>query len=168
MRNDDMNTATVKKLPAVLLNRKEKLSLIHIAKKETGITDEAYRILLEGAAGINSAAEITYEDQFNAVMKAFENLGFKSWKKQGKTDSRPRWPDAWGCTEDQRAKIEVMWKTCARNPSDRALRAFVKRIAHVDHPVFLRPHLARKVIIALGDMMRKAGFDPETGGRIVK
>jgi hypothetical protein len=151
-----------------LINRKAKLSLIHIAKKETGIADDAYRLLLEGAAGIHSAAEIRFEDQFNAVMKAFENLGFTSWKKQGKTDSRPQWPDAWGCSEGQRAKIEAMWKTCARNPSGRALRTFVKRIARVDHPSFLRPHLARKVIIALEDMMQKAGFDPVTGGRIAR
>jgi hypothetical protein len=149
-----------------LLNRKTKLSLIHIAKKETGIAEDAYRILLEGAAGIGSAAEIAYEDQFNAVMKAFENLGFKSWKKQGKTTSRPQWQGSWGCTEDQRAKIEAMWKTCARNPGDKALRAFVKRITRVDHPAFLRPYLARKVILALEDMMRKAGFDPVAGGRI--
>jgi hypothetical protein len=151
-----------------LLNKKSKLSLIHIAKKETGITDEAYRMLLEGAAGIESAADIRFEDQFNAVMKAFETLGFKSWKKQGKTASRPHWPDAWGCSEDQRAKIEAMWKTCARNPGDKALQAFIKRIAQVDHPAFLRPHLARKVIIALGDMMRKAGFNPDTGGRMAQ
>jgi hypothetical protein len=162
-----MNTAAAGK-PRGILNRKEKLSLIHVAKKETGITDEAYRILLEGAAGVNSAAEIAYEDQFNAVMKAFENLGFKSWKKRGKTTSRPEWPDFWGCTEGQRAKIEVMWRTCARNPGDKALRAFVKRIARVDSPVFLRPDTARKVILALADMMRKAGFDPDTGGRIGK
>lgn len=151
-----------------LLNRKTKLSLIHIAKKESGITDEAYRMLLEGAAGIGSAAEIVYEDQFDAVMRAFENLGFKSWKKQGKTTSRPQWPDTWGCSEDQRAKIEAMWKTCARNPSDKALQTFIKRITRVDHPAFLRPYLARKVIIALEDMMRKAGFDPATGGRIAR
>jgi hypothetical protein len=58
-----------------------------------------------------------------------------------------------------------MWKTCARNPSDKALQTFVKRIAHIDSPVFLRPYLARQVILALEDMMRKAGFDPATGGR---
>jgi hypothetical protein len=164
--SDMMNTVTAGKIPAAILNRKAKLSLIHLAKKETGITDEAYRLLLEGAAGMSSAAELEYEDQFNAVMKAFETLGFTSWKKQGKTTSRPRWPDTWGCTRDQRAKIEVMWKTCARNKSDKALRAFVKRIAHVDSPSFLRPPLARKVILALADMMEKAGFDPATGGRL--
>jgi hypothetical protein len=147
----------------VLLNRKGKLSLIHIAKKETGLSDKTYRLLLEGAAGVTSAAEITDEAQFNAIMRAFTALGFTSWKAQGKTTSCPRWSDTWGCTEGQRAKIEAMWKTCARAPTDKALRAFVKRIAHVDSPVFLRPPLARKVILALGGMMRKAGFDPETG-----
>jgi hypothetical protein len=152
--------------PLPITNRKAKLSLIHIAKKETGITDEGYRILLEGAAGINSAAELEYEYEFNAVMKAFENLGFKSRKKQGKTTGRPQWPDFWGCTEGQRAKIEVMWKTCARNPADRALRVFIKRITHVDHPRFLNAALARKVIVALEVMMRKAGFDPATGRRL--
>lgn len=160
--------SAVRKTPLRISNKKIKLSLIHIAKKETGITDEAYRILLEGAAEINSAAELEYEYQFNAVMKAFENLGFKSWKKQGKTAGRPDWPDFWGCTEGQRAKIEVMWKTCARNPSGKALRAFVKRIIHVDSPAFLRPHSARKVILALADMMRKAGFDPDTGRRLAQ
>jgi hypothetical protein len=150
-----------------LLSRKTKLSLIHIAKKETGITDEAYRLLLEGAAGVKSASEIVYEDQFDAVMKAFATLGFASWKKQGKTTSRPQRQDAWGCTEDQRAKIEAMWRTCARDPSDKALHHFIKRIAHVDHPAFLRVYLARKVILALEVMMRQAGFNPDTGGRII-
>jgi hypothetical protein len=161
-----MNPGREMKRPPAILNRKAKLSLIHIARKETGIPDDAYRILLEGAAGVGSAAEIVFEDQFNAVMKAFENLGFKSWKKQGKAAGRPEREEAWGCTEGQRAKIEVMWKTCARNPGDKALRVFIKRITGVDHPAFLRPNLARKVILALADMMVKAGFDPDTGGRL--
>jgi hypothetical protein len=157
-----------KKTALPISNKKAKLSLIHIAKKSVGIDDEAYRSILSGAAGITSAAELEYEWQFTAVMKAFANLGFKSAGKETKTGSRPQWTDEWGCTEDQRAKIEVMWRTCARNKSDRALRAFIKRITRVDHPRFLNVFLARKVIIALGDMMRKAGFDPETGERLAQ
>jgi len=149
--------------PLPISNKKAKLSMIHIAKKDTGITDDAYRAILNGAAGINSAAELEYEYQFNAVMKAFENLGFKSTARK---NPRPQWGDHWGGTPEQRAKIEVMWKTCARNPSDRALRAFIKRITHVDHPRFLRVELAQKVILALEKMMKKAGFDPATGRRL--
>jgi hypothetical protein len=161
-----MENAVKSALP--LANRKAKLSLIHIAKKSVGIDDEAYRSLLFGAAGISSAAELEYERQFNAVMKAFENLGFKSSGREAKTRNRPQWTDEWGGTPSQRAKIEVMWRTCARNKSDRALRAFIKRIARVDHPRFLNVYLARKVIIALEAMMRKAGFDPATGALLTQ
>jgi hypothetical protein len=156
------------KTPLPISNKKAKLSLIHIAKKDVGITDDDYRNLLVGAAGIGSAAELEYEYQFNAVMKAFENLGFKSTGRETKTRTRPQWTDKWGGTADQRAKIEVMWLTCARNKSDKALRAFIKRIAGVDHSRFLNVYLAREVIIALEVMMRKAGFDPETGELLVQ
>jgi hypothetical protein len=146
---------TPAKTPLPISNRKAKLSLIHLAKKETGIPDDAYRILLDGAAGVNSAADIEYEYQFNAVMKAFENLGFKSAMRNGGKKPRPQWADQWGGTEDQRAKIEVMWQTCARNKTEKALRLFIKRITRVDHPRFLNVQLARKVILALEVMARK-------------
>lgn len=141
--------------PLPITNRKTKLSLIHIAKKNSGIADDAYRIMLEGAAGVNSAADIEFEYQFNAVMKAFENLGFKSTQRSGGKKPRPQWTDQWGGTEDQRAKIEVLWQSCARNKTEKALRAFIKRIAKVDHPRFLNVELARKVILALQAMARK-------------
>ncbi|MDR0759671.1 MAG: regulatory protein GemA [Treponema sp.] len=160
--------SAAKKTPLPISNKKVKLSLIHIAKKDVGITDEDYRSLLSGAAEVESAAELEYEYQFNAVMKAFENLGFKSARRgEAGKKTRPRWTDAWGGTPNQRAKIEVMWRTCARNPADKALRVFIKRITHVDHPRFLNSVLAQKVIIALEVMMRKAGFDPVTGRRLV-
>ncbi|MDR1587280.1 MAG: regulatory protein GemA [Treponema sp.] len=153
------------KIPLPISNKKSKMALIHVAKKSAGIDDDAYRSLLSGAAGVESAAGLEYEYQFNAVMKAFENLGFKSTRRGG-TGTRPQWTDEWGGTASQRAKIEVMWKACARNPTDKALRVFIKRITHVDHPRFLNVFLARKVIIALEVMMRKAGFDPATGRRL--
>jgi len=139
-----------------ITNKKAKLSLIHIAKDSVGITDEAYRALLYGCAKINSAADLEYEYQFNAIMKAFERLGFKSVRRGEGRKPRPQWTDTWGGTEDQRAKIEVMWKTYARYPNEKALRAFIKRIAGVDHPRWLNVELAQKVILALETMARKA------------
>ncbi|MDR1128846.1 MAG: regulatory protein GemA, partial [Treponema sp.] len=56
-----------RKIPLPISNRKAKLSLIHIAKKDVGITDEAYRSLLSGTAGVESAAKLEYEYQFNSV-----------------------------------------------------------------------------------------------------
>ena len=143
--------------PLPIANKQAKLAMIHIAKKAVDLPDDAYRILLDGAAGINSAAELQYEHQFNAIMKAFENLGFKSARRGAGKRFRPQWTDQWGGTPEQRAKIEVMWKAHARNKSERALRSFIKRITGVDHPRFLRVDLARNVIIALEAMARKAG-----------
>jgi hypothetical protein len=160
-------TNVVQTLGIPIKNKKTKIALIHVAKKSVGITDEDYCALLMGAAGIDSTKYLEYEDQFTAIMRGFEHLGFKSWKEQRKTTSRHQWTDKWGCTPAQRAKIEAMWQTCARVPSERALRTFIARITHVDHPSFLRPVLAGKVINALSAMMVKAGYDPETGRRLV-
>ena len=55
---------TAKKLPLPIRNKNSKMALIHIAKNSVGITDEDYRTLLDGAAGIGSAAELEYEYQF--------------------------------------------------------------------------------------------------------
>jgi len=154
-----MNSTARNPLP--ITNRKTKLSLIHIAKKDSGIADDAYRILLEGAAGVDSAAKIEFEYQFNAVMKAFENLGFKSTQRNGGKNPRPQWTDTWGGTPDQRAKIEVLWQACARNKTEKALRLFIKRITHVDHLRFLNVELARKVILALEAMARNNAKNKE-------
>ena len=162
-----MGGDTVKRTPHVMItNKRSKMSLIHIAKERCGLDDASYRALLYGAAGIESARELEWEDQFSAIMDAFGKLGFQSWKKEGKTNSRPRWTDEWGCHAAQRAKIEVMWKTCARNKDEAALRSFIRRIAHVDSPRFLNTFLARKVILALEKMMIAEGYDPVSGGRL--
>jgi len=58
--------------------------------------------------------------------------------------------------------IKGMWAVCARNKSDAALTAFVKRISGIDALRFLDVDLAQKVILALRKMMTKAGFDPGT------
>jgi hypothetical protein len=58
--------------------------------------------------------------------------------------------------------IKGMWQKCARNKSDGALLAFVNRIARVKALRFLTVPTAQKVILALRDMMVKAGFDPDT------
>ena len=138
----------------MLINKNQKLALIHTAKRDRGLDDECYRLLLQSCAGVDSAADIMTEKQFDGVMAAFKKLGFVH-EKPGKP-SRPRWADSWACTEDQRAKIEACWKATARNPTERALRAFIKRIAGVESPRWLTADLAQKIIVALEKMAGKA------------
>jgi hypothetical protein len=51
---------------------KTELARIHILKKEAGITDDEYRSLLSGAAGVASAADIETPDQYYKVLFALE------------------------------------------------------------------------------------------------
>ncbi len=71
-----------------MTDRKRKLALIHVAQKQLALTDEQYRALLFGAAGIQSAGELKTEVQFRYIMKAFENAGFKNTSGRRKMTDR--------------------------------------------------------------------------------
>jgi hypothetical protein len=142
-----------------IVKKKTKIALIHVAKTKTGLTDDEYRALLFGVAGITSAGELEREDQFEDIMEAFRKFGFIGSKPL----TRPHWEDSWGGTAGQRAKIETLWQLVARDKSDQALRRFIKRIAHVDSPHWLNVQLAQKVILALDKMKEKAGVCHDEG-----
>ena len=132
-----------------ITHKKTKIAIIHVAKAQCGLTDDEYRALLYGVAGINSAAELEREDQFEDIMAAFKKFGFVNLKPL------TRWEDSWGGTARQRAKIEGLWRLVARDKSDKALRRFIKRITRIDSPHWLNVQLAQKVILALEAMKEK-------------
>jgi hypothetical protein len=138
--------------------RKKLIQLIHIGKAKAGMTDEAYRAFLAGACGRDSAAKMTIR-QLETALKAMRGNGFEQTPDRVKPEEKGL------ATLDQLEYIKGMWAACARNKSDKALTAFVKRIARVDALRFLDVDRARKVILALRDMMKKAGFDPDTSRR---
>ncbi|MDD5585088.1 MAG: DUF1018 domain-containing protein [Candidatus Omnitrophica bacterium] len=49
---------------------KKKLALIHIVKKELGLSDEEYRTILNAAVGVNSAKELD-DEKFRTLMNYF-------------------------------------------------------------------------------------------------
>ena len=51
---------------------KTELARIHILKKEAALTDDEYRSLLSGAAGVSSAADIETPDQYYKVVFTLE------------------------------------------------------------------------------------------------
>jgi hypothetical protein len=57
------------------IGRKQK-ALIHIAKQDLHLDDEAYRLILKGVAGVESATQLTREG-FDKVMARFHEMGFK-------------------------------------------------------------------------------------------
>jgi hypothetical protein len=141
------------------LNRRKKLiQLVHIGKSKLGMDDGAYRAFLGGACGKDSAALMTARELEN-VLRAMRKNGF------GQKPCRVRPEEQGGATTAQLEYIKGMWQKCARDKSEGALLAFVGRIAGVRALRFLTVYTARDVILALRDMMAKAGFDPDTSGR---
>jgi len=134
--------------------RKKLIQLIHTGKAKLGMGEAEYRAFLAGACGRDSAAKMTIR-QLEQALKAMRNSGFDQ-PRRVKPEDQGR------ATVDQLEYIKGMWAACTRNKSEAALAAFVKRIARVDALRFLNVELAQKVILALRDMMAKAGFDPDT------
>jgi hypothetical protein len=135
--------------------RKKMIQLIHVGKSKMGLSDDAYRAILDGVCGKQSCADMTMR-QLAAVLRAMRGNGFEQSPRRVKPDEKGL------ATMAQLEYIKGMWKKCARNKSDEALLAFVNRIAHVKALRFLTVHTAREIILALRDMMIKAGFDPDT------
>lgn len=137
------------------------VQIIHIAKTKTGLDDEAYRALLWGAAGVDSATQIRTSQQYNAVMAGFANLGFTVKKRTVESQStRP----ANMITARQEYYIRGLWELASRAKDERSLRGICKRITGVDDLSFCPKSKASALILALRDIAKKAGYDPDSRG----
>lgn len=138
---------------------RNKYSIIHLAKKQLGLDDAAYRAILSGA-GLTSSKEIKTDAQFNTVMSAFESLGFKSTSRVGKRLSVRGAPGM--ISQRQEYYIKGLWALASRYKDEKSLRKIIKRIGKVDDIAFLPRRSASAVILALRDICWKAGFNPDT------
>jgi hypothetical protein len=142
--------------------RRRDLAAIHTAKKLLALSDESYRDLLERLTGKRSSADLDAPGRA-AVLQEFRRLGFRPLAapapKRAGTRARADDPVA----RKMRALWLSLWHLGAvRDPSENALAAFAKRIAHVDALQFLPPARARKIVEALKDWCNREGFAVDT------
>lgn len=133
---------------------RELLAKIHIAKKDLGLDDDTYRAVLRRVTGRDSAKGLT-AGRLIAVIEEFKRLG---WQPPTRGGSRPLGDGV------QEAKIRALWLAlwnmgAVENPSEAALGVYVKRIAGVDAPRFLRANDARRVIETLKQWGARVGID---------
>ena len=138
---------------------KQWIKLIHTAKNKTGQTDEEYRCLLAGAAGVQSAKDICTWQQYRAVMAAYRTLGFSVHKKISVAPQKERNPD-W-ITAKQEYYIRGLWQLASRVKDEVSLHRMLKRIAGIDDLRFTPKNQATKLILALRDITAKAGYNPD-------
>lgn len=119
--------------------RKRELAQIHIAKAALQMDDEAYRALLFTIARVRSAAQLDWTGR----KRVLDHMVKCGWKNTAK---RP--------TDPVSRKIRSQWLTlrdlgALTDPSEKALRSFVKRTAGVERMEWLTASQAATVIEAL-------------------
>ena len=148
----------------MLQDRNKKLAAIHIAKKELKLNDEAYRAVLSGA-GVYSASEIKTESQYTIIMQGFKNLGYVLIKKNKSNYDFKKKRSGGGkdrLTKKQEYYIRGLWDLASRVRSEESLNALILRIGKVIDISHLTVRNASKVILALRDICKKAGFNPDS------
>lgn len=145
--------------------RAKLIQLIHVGKAKLGLDRDDYEALLFGATGKRSSADMTLSE-LRSVLAGMRAAGFAG--AEGKRlPARPG--EAPLCSDEQIYYIKGLWELASRTKTEAALNKFVKRIAHVDDIRFLDGRAAQRVTLALRDIARKAGFDPDgPAGRIEK
>jgi hypothetical protein len=138
-----------------------RLAIIHVAKKQLGLDEEAYRAILSGA-GVSSARDSTTGAQFNSVMTAFAALGFKSSGAGVKYKKTAVGTHLAFISRRQEYYIRGLWALASRARDEKSLRRMVRRIGKTDDVRFLSRQAARAVILALRDICWKAGFNPDS------
>jgi phage gp16-like protein len=126
--------------------RNARLAKVHIARKEMGLDEDAYRALVQRVTGRESASQCT-DAQLAAVLVDMKRLGWKPAPPS--TASQKSWV----------RKVWAIWASMAvllDDPSRQALQTFVERQTKsarnplgISDPDFLNVEDAKKVIHGL-------------------
>lgn len=123
------------------MSRKSRLAMVHIACKDLGLDDGAYRSLLERITGASSAKGLD-DRALGRVIDEFKRLGWKPKAGSlGKRSADPQVRMVWALWSQLVSAKAVR----ARSPRA-ALRAFVARQTGVADPEWLDSAQARSLI----------------------
>ena len=142
--------------------RKRLLALIHIAKKDSRMSDGDYRTFLKSVTGLDSSKDMDAA-QLQAVVDGFRQMGWKVGTCQsikGKLSPKTR---AQKGRKSMASKIRALWIECFKagvvtNRYEEGLNAYVQRMTGIDRVDWIRrPSDGRTVIEALKKMLEERG-----------
>ena len=121
--------------------RQRLIRLIHVARRELRLDEPTYRTVLQAAGGAESTTAMNPR-QLQAVLDRLKQAGFKVRAPSGPqssalTSSARAAPDRRQDTRREALKVRALWLFlhhlgAVRDPSERALAAYVRRIGKVD------------------------------------
>lgn len=125
-------------------------SILRIAQKQLGISDDDYRAILLRFSGQDSAKGLDSKS-FAKVMAHFELMGFKSTSTKKNAARRPGM-----ASEAQLRKITALWAAFTDGTGDEtSLRHWMEKHRHGHGPRWLETAGAQKVIAALTSMVER-------------
>lgn len=133
------------------MNRRGLLALVHVAKKELGLDESIYRVVLEQVSGGRDSAANLTDEELGQVLNRFRASGWTNQKKRFSAKGHVR-------------KVWALWGEMHRagfvhGALRPGLRAFVKRMTGVTDPEWLDPAQARTVIESLKQWRARAEAD---------
>lgn len=132
--------------------RRSMIAKIHVGKKQLAMHEDDYRQMVVNATGHMSLTDCS-DAELNLVIGALKGRGFQPLPKSG-------WKAA---THPMARKARAMWISLyhlgvVRNASEQALEAFAKRQLQCEKLVWARQGDAHRLIEALKDMGKRAGW----------
>ncbi len=131
--------------------RRERIKAIHVLKKQLGLDDETYRLMLRKITGKDSSAAMNSGEHRGVLDEMRRLLNGHAWPS-----ARVRPPGDAAATPGagQLAKIRALWADlreagALKDGSDRGLRQFVRRVTGRDAIEWLSAADANKVIEGL-------------------
>lgn len=125
------------------------LAKIHIARKELGLDEEAYRDVLRAVCGVESAKDLDMAGRWK-LLQYFRSKGWKDAPSKTTDTTKRRSPEEG--TQD--AKMLALWLELGRlgklkNPAEAGLDAYCKRVTGVERREWLTARQAANVIEGL-------------------
>ncbi|MGA9722681.1 MAG: regulatory protein GemA [Candidatus Binatus sp.] len=140
--------------------RRVELAAIHVAKKQLRLDDDLYQAIVERvsakfrATPISSSGQMTPRER-KALLEEMRTLGFR------RIERPERWEKPLAPGEGQFKKILALWAELGatgtlHDGSEKALRAFVKKMTGLESPRWLTAAQSNKVIEGLKAWLARA------------
>lgn len=135
-------------------NRLRLIKLIHVARRDLGMDDDTYRLMLGGMSGLEGATS-TADLSIPNLERVLEQLKRRGFKVRPNKQARPL------ADSEQAKKIRSLWLTLhglgkVRDPSEAALASFVKNRTKVEALQWLNADQASRVIEHLKQWVGRA------------
>lgn len=124
--------------------RKKMIAKVHIGKRELGMDDGTYRLLLIAVTGKDSCKYMT-EKELDKVLNAMYRLGFLAVSKKSIDDLKG----------DKVKMVRNLMEIAEKIGAKQRLILYVRKKYGVEHPRFLRISELRRVFAFLREIERR-------------